>query len=49
LWPGSSNVFASSAIFGHAALVSGKAIAEVARRRCGQTVGFWALDLTAPC
>ena len=26
LWPGSSNVFASSAIFGQAALVSGKAI-----------------------
>src|SRR4029077_10641847 len=26
LWPGSSNVFASSAIFGHAALVSGKTI-----------------------
>src|ERR1700727_2211326 len=25
LWPGSSNVFASSAIFGHAARVSGKA------------------------
>src|ERR1700722_9280457 len=26
LWPGSSNAFASSAIFGQAALVSGKAI-----------------------